>query len=76
MSWGRPGWLSSEQIHPLQFHCLEESDGVAGHRLDGVRRLAGGGADACVVEGDHAAIRGQRIDERGVPVVEIAAEVL
>ena len=37
---------------------------------------AGRGADADVVERDHASIRGERVDERGVPVVEVAAEVL
>jgi hypothetical protein len=65
----------TEQIDSLEFHRLEEGNGVVGHRLDGARRPAGGGADAGVVEGDHAAIRGERIDQRGVPVVEIAAEV-
>ena len=42
----------------------------------GVRRPAGRGADADVVERDHASIRGERVDESGIPVVEVAAEVL
>ena len=33
-------------------------------------------ADAGVVEQDHFAGSRQRVDERGVPVVEVAAEVL
>ena len=66
----------AEQIDPLEVHRLEEGDRVVGHRLDGVRRPAGRGADADVVERDHASIRGERVDESGVPVVEVAAEVL
>jgi len=49
---------------------------AVGHRFDRVRRGAARGGDADVVEGDHASIRGERIDERRIPVVEIAAEVL
>ena len=59
-----------------RLHRLEERDRVVRHRLDGVRRAAGRGADADVVEGDDASLRGERVDQRGVPVVEVAAEVL
>ena len=59
-----------------KLHRLDEGDRVVGHRLDRVRRRAGRGADADVVERDHASIRGERVDERGIPVVEVAAEVL
>ena len=45
-------------------------------RFDRARRPAGRGADADVVERDHASIGGERVDERRVPVVEVAAEVL
>jgi hypothetical protein len=64
----------AEQIDPLKVHCLEEGDGAVGHRFDRVRRRAGGRADADVVEGDHASLCGERVDESGVPVVEVAAE--
>jgi hypothetical protein len=47
-----------------------------GHGLDGARRPATRGGDAHVVEGDHAALRHEPVDESGVPVVEVAAEVL
>ena len=66
----------AEQIDALELHRLEEGDRVVGHRLDGVRRRAGRGADADVVEGDHASLGGELVDQRGVPVVEVAAEVL
>jgi len=46
------------------------------HRLDRARRPTGRGADADVVERDHAPIRSERVDERRVPVVEVTAEVL
>ena len=59
-----------------KLHCLEEGDRVVRHRLDGVRRRTGRAADADVVEGDHAPPRGKLVDQRGIPVVEVAAEVL
>ena len=66
----------AEQVDPLEVQCVEEGDRVVRHRLDGARRPAGRGADADVVEGNHASIRGERVDQRRVPVVEVAAEVL
>ncbi len=66
----------AEQIDSLKIHRLEKIDGSVGHRLDGVRRPAGRGADADVVERDHASIRGEGVDQSGVPVVEVPAEVL
>jgi hypothetical protein len=35
-----------------------------------------GGADSGVVDGDDAPGQGQRVDQRGIPVVEVPAEVL
>jgi hypothetical protein len=66
----------AEQIDTLKVHRLDEGDGVVGHGFDRARRPAGCGADADIVECDHASIGGERIDQRGVPVVEVAAEVL
>jgi hypothetical protein len=66
----------SEQIDSLKIHRLEKGDGAVGHRFDRVRRGAGGRADADVVERDHTSVRSERVDESGVPVVEVAAEVL
>ena len=66
----------AEQVHPLEVQGLDERDGVVGHRFDRVRRLSGRRSDADVVERDHPSIRGEGIDESGVPVVEVAAEVL
>ncbi len=66
----------AEQIYPLKVHCLDEGDGVVSHGFDGVRRRPGRGADADAVERDHPSIGGERIDQRGVPVVEVTAEVL
>ena len=60
----------------LPIHRFDEGDGAVGHGFDRVRGGAGGRADADVVEGDHASIRSERVDESGVPVVEVAAEVL
>jgi hypothetical protein len=66
----------AEQVDPLKLHRLEEGDRVVRHCFDGPRRRAGRGSDADVVERDHSSIRSERVDERGVPVVEVAAEVL
>jgi hypothetical protein len=66
----------AEQIHPLEVHRLDERDRVVGHGFGGVRRRAGRGPDADVVERDHPSLRGEGVDEGGVPVVEVAAEVL
>jgi hypothetical protein len=47
-----------------------------GHCFDRSRRRAVRRADADVVEGDHAALGGECVDQRGIPVVEVAAKVL
>ena len=47
-----------------------------GHRIDGVRRRAGRGGDADVVEGNDASIRGECVHEGWIPVVEVPAEML
>ena len=66
----------AEQVDASEAHRLEEVDGTVSHGLDGVRRRAGRGGDADVVERNDASIRGERVDERGIPVVEVPAEVL
>jgi hypothetical protein len=40
------------------------------------RRRAGRGTDARVVEGDDPVGPGERVDQRRIPVVQVAAEVL
>jgi hypothetical protein len=46
------------------------------HRFDRVRRQAGGAGHAAVVECHDPPFGGQVVDQSGVPVVEVAAEVL
>jgi hypothetical protein len=65
-----------QQVNLAEVHCGEERDGVAGHLLDGARRCAAGAADSGVVDGDDPPGQGQRVDQRGIPVVEVPAEVL
>src|SRR4051794_12912085 len=55
---------------------VDEAQDVAGHVLDVVGHETGRGADAAVVEQDDLAVRGETVDQRGVPVVQVAAEVL
>src|SRR5262245_54537074 len=49
---------------------------MVSHRFDGARRRAGRSRYTDVVERDHAPLRGELVDEGGIPVVEVAAEVL
>jgi hypothetical protein len=65
-----------EEIQALEAHRVEEGDCVVSHRLDRVRRRACRGTHADVVERHHASLRGEIVDQRGIPVVEIPAEVL
>ena len=66
----------TEQINPLKAHRLDEGDRIVGHPFNRARRPTSRGADADVVERDHASMRSERVDERRVQVVEVAAEVL
>jgi hypothetical protein len=66
----------AEQVDPLNVDGVEEGDRVVGHGFDCVRRRTGRRPDADVVERDHASLRGEGVDQRGIPVVEVAAEVL
>src|SRR5205085_545923 len=45
------------------------------HGADAVRGGTGGRADAAVVEGDDAVLRGDAVDDPGVPVVEDRGQV-
>src|SRR5204863_6891521 len=49
--------------------------GVLGHRLDGVRRLASGGNDAALVEGDDPVLCGDSVYHPRVPAVEVPCQV-
>jgi hypothetical protein len=65
-----------QQVNLAEFHGGDEGDGVAGHLLHAVRCCPGGAADSGVVERDDTPGRCQRVDQRGIPVVEVPAEVL
>ena len=64
-----------EKVDLLEAERPDERDGVVRHGLDRVGHRAGGGADASVVEGDHAVLRGDAVDDAWVPVVEVRREV-
>ena len=64
-----------EDVDLVEPERLDEGVGVVGHRLDAVGHLAGGGADAAVVEGDDVAVLRDRVDDARVPVVQGRGEV-
>jgi hypothetical protein len=68
----------TEQVGLADLHRGQERQGIARHLPDVVRGDAGGAADADagVVEGDNPPGAGERVDQRGIPVVEIPAEML
>ena len=65
----------AQQVDLGQAQRPDEGDGVVRHRLNGLRRRAGGGADAPVVERDDPVFRGDAVDDPGVPVVEDRGQV-
>jgi hypothetical protein len=66
----------AEQVRPRQADRIGEGADLPCVLGDRVRGQAGGRTDADVVDEDDLALGRQGIDERRVPVVEVAAEVL
>ncbi len=64
-----------EDVDLVEAERADEGVGVVGHRLDAVGNLAGGGADAAVVERDDVVLLGDRVDDARVPVVQVRREV-
>jgi hypothetical protein len=67
-----PAEREGQQVDLAQLERLEEPQRVVRHGGHRARCVAGRSADAGVVERDHLAHRGEGVDERGVPVVEVA----
>jgi hypothetical protein len=65
-----------QQVDGAETEGVEERRGVAGGLLDRVGGGAGGGGDTGVVEQDDFALKGERVGQRRVVVVEVAHEVL
>ena len=66
----------AEQVHALETDRLDEGDRTVSHRLDRVRGRAARRGDSDIVERDYASLRGESVDHRRVPVVEVSAKVL
>jgi hypothetical protein len=66
----------AEKVDPVEAQRADERHGVLCHCLDGVRCRAPRTADAAIVEGDHAMLRRDAVDDAGVPVVEIGGQVI
>src|SRR5207237_4614829 len=52
-----------ENVDLVEAERPDERDGVLGHRFDRVGDRAAGGADAAVVERDHAVLLGDAVDD-------------
>ena len=59
----------------LEPKSFDEGVGVVGHGLDRVGHLAGGGADAAVVEGDDVVVLRDGVDDARIPVVQRRGQV-
>jgi hypothetical protein len=65
----------SQDVGAVDAERVEEGDGVAGHVGHGARGGPARGADTGVVERDDPPVGGEQVDEGGIPVVQVAAEV-
>ena len=65
-----------EQVHLAQLQGGDERDGFPRHLSHGARCRSRGAADARVVEGDDPPACCQGVNQRRIPAVEVAAEVL
>ena len=64
-----------EEVDLIEAEGTDEGDGVPRHLLDGRRRGPAGGTDTSVVEGDDPMLRGDAVDDSGVPVVQDRCQV-
>ena len=65
----------AEEVDLLEPQRPDEGDRVVRHRVDRVGGGAARGADAPVVEGDDPVLRGDAVDDSGVPVVQDGGQV-
>ena len=65
-----------EQVHLAQLQGGDECDRFPRHLFHGARCRPRRAADARVIEGDDPPACCQRVNQRGIPAVEVAAEVL
>jgi hypothetical protein len=66
----------AEEVDRVELEGLEERDGIARHLGDRARGGARRSGHSGVVERDDPPVARQRVDQSGVPVVEVAAEML
>ena len=66
----------AEQVDLVEVHRGEEREGVAGHLLDGVGVVPVEPPTPALSNGDDPPVARQRVDQRGIPVVEVPAEML
>ena len=71
-----PADREAEQIDSVEAERVDERDHPPRRLRDGAARLPGRGPDARVVDQDDLALGGERVGQRRIPVVQVAAEVL
>ena len=65
----------AEEVDLLETQRADEGDRVLRHRLDRVGRGTARRADPPVVEGDDPVLRGDAVDDSGIPVVQDGGQV-
>ena len=65
-----------EEVNPFEAQCANEGDRVGAHLLDRGWHRRARCADTAIVEGDHAMVRGDTIDDSRIPVVENGGQVV
>ena len=65
-----------EDVGLAEAHGGDEIDRVVRHLPDRVRGVSGRTAYPGIVKGDDPPVRGQGVDQRRIPAVEVAAEML
>src|SRR4051812_13711526 len=71
-----PADREPEQVDPVESQRIDERDHPPRRLPDRAAELARRGPDTRIVDEDDLALGGERVGHRGVPVVEVAAEVL
>ena len=66
----------AQDVKPCQVERAAEFDTGVGQCRDGRWRLAGGAADAGIIEEDHVAVCREAVRHFGIPLVQVRGEIV